>query len=191
MHPLTDDGGSSMKTLTRLLAVLFAVVLVASACGDDDDATTADEGTDTTEATAADDEGAEDQPADDGGDGEADESMDDEAAAGFVPGSPECVAPADAGGGWDFTCRSIGQLFEDLGLTENVVVTNQPGGGGGVAFSDIAANRNDNSDLVIAASPATAIRFAQNQYEGLTADQFPVDRSDRRRLRRGRRDRRG
>ncbi len=172
MHPLTDDGGSSMKTLTRLLAVLFAVVLVASACGDDDDATTADEGTDTTEATAADDEGAEDQPADDGGDGEADEPMDDDAAAGFVPGSPECVAPADAGGGWDFTCRSIGQLFENLGLTENVVVTNQPGGGGGVAFSDIAANRNDNSDLVIAASPATAIRFAQNQYEGLTADQF-------------------
>ena len=46
--------------------------------------------------------------------------------------APECVAPSDAGGGWDFPCRSIGQLFEDLELTENVVVTNQPGGGGGV-----------------------------------------------------------
>jgi putative tricarboxylic transport membrane protein len=82
------------------------------------------------------------------------------------------VAPADAGGGWDFTCRSIGQLFEDLGLTSNVIVTNQPGGGGGVAFSDVAANRADEDDLVIAASPATAIRFAQNQYTGLEADQF-------------------
>lgn len=90
----------------------------------------------------------------------------------FSPGSPECVAPADAGGGWDFTCRSIGQLFVDLGLTSNVVVTNQPGGGGGVALADVAGNRNDSDDLVIAASPATAIRFAQKQYEGLEADQF-------------------
>lgn len=94
------------------------------------------------------------------------------ASGDFAPGTPECVAPADAGGGWDFTCRSIGQLFEDLSLTKNVVVTNQPGGGGGVAFADVAANRSDNSDLVIAASPATAIRFAQNQYPGLEADQF-------------------
>jgi putative tricarboxylic transport membrane protein len=53
-----------------------------------------------------------------------------------------------------------------------VVTTNQPGGGGGVAFADIAANRSDEDDLVIAASPATAIRFAQNQYTGLEADQF-------------------
>lgn len=160
-----------MKTWMRLLAVLAAGMLVAAACGDDDDSTTADDGggTTTEAPAAADDEAA----ADDAAEEEAgDEAMEDEAAGSFAPSSPECVAPADAGGGWDFTCRSIGQLFEDLGLTSNVVVTNQPGGGGGVAFSDIAANRNDNSDLVIAASPATAIRFAQNQYEGLTADQF-------------------
>ncbi|MEM7326677.1 MAG: tripartite tricarboxylate transporter substrate-binding protein, partial [Actinomycetota bacterium] len=149
---------------------------VAAACGSDDDAA----GEDTTETASE----ADSESADDGGSGDDDtDAMEDdeadsddgaaeEAAAGFTPGSPECVAPADAGGGWDFTCRSIGQLFEDLGLTSNVVVTNQPGGGGGVAFSDVAGNRNDNSDLVIAASPATAIRFAQNQYEGLEADQF-------------------
>ena len=90
----------------------------------------------------------------------------------YVPASPECVAPSDPGGGWDFTCRTIGQLMEDMGLSSNIVITNQPGGGGGVAFADIAANRFDNSDLLIAASPATAIRFAQNQYTGLEADQF-------------------
>jgi putative tricarboxylic transport membrane protein len=63
-------------------------------------------------------------------------------------------------------------LFEEQGSTGNVVTTNQPGGGGAVAFADIAANRSDDDDLTIAASPATAIRFAQNQYTGLTADEF-------------------
>jgi putative tricarboxylic transport membrane protein len=90
----------------------------------------------------------------------------------YVATAPECVAPSGAGGGWDFTCRSIGLLFEEMGLTPNVVVTNQEGGGGAIAFADIAANRNDEDDLTIAASPATAIRFGQNQYGGLTADQF-------------------
>ncbi|MEM9133970.1 MAG: tripartite tricarboxylate transporter substrate-binding protein [Actinomycetota bacterium] len=158
-----------MKTWTRILAILFAAALVASACGGDEDG--GEEGA-TDEPTEAADTAAEPEESDDGDAEAAEDDGDEEAAASFVPGSPECVAPADAGGGWDFTCRSIGQLFEDLGLTENVVVTNQPGGGGGVAFSDVAANRNDNSDLVIAASPATAIRFAQNQYEGLSADEF-------------------
>jgi putative tricarboxylic transport membrane protein len=145
------------KTWLALMAILLAFALVASACGDDDD----------------DDAGDGDAPAADEGD-EADEpdEPDEPEVEAFVPGSPECVAPSDPGGGWDFTCRSIGQLFEDMGLTSNVVITNQPGGGGGVAFADIAANQSDNSDLTIAASPATAIRFGQNQYTGLEADEF-------------------
>ena len=94
------------------------------------------------------------------------------AEATYVATKPECVAPSGAGGGWDFTCRTIGLLFEELGLTPNVVVTNQEGGGGAVAFADIAANRNEEDDLTIAASPATAIRFGQNAYAGLEADEF-------------------
>ncbi len=164
----------------RLLAALLALLFLAAACGGDDDAgdeaaTEAEAEDEATDEAADDAAETEDEPAAEADEPAADEPADEEpaeAAGAFTPETPECVAPADAGGGWDFTCRSIGQLFEDLGLTKNVVVTNQPGGGGGVAFSDIAANRNDNSDLVIAASPATAIRFAQNQYGGLEADQF-------------------
>jgi putative tricarboxylic transport membrane protein len=166
----------------RILALLLAAALAAAACGSDGDDATED-GEETTETDSGDaEETDEPEESDDAADadedaGNAEESDDaaaddSEEAAGYAPGSPECVAPADAGGGWDFTCRSIGQLMEDLALTSNIVVTNQPGGGGGVAFADVAGNRNDNSDLVIAASPATAIRFAQNQYEGLEADQF-------------------
>lgn len=136
-----------MRRFVRLASLLLTLALIAAACGDGSTDTQAPDATDAPAAT-------------------------DAAASAFVPGSPECIAPADAGGGWDFTCRSIGGLFESLGLTSNVVVTNQPGGGGGVAFADVAANRSAEDDLVIAASPATAIRFAQNQYTGLEADQF-------------------
>jgi putative tricarboxylic transport membrane protein len=138
------------RTWFTIVAILLAFVLVAASCSSDDD-----DASDSSDEVATEEEPAE-----------------EEAASDFEPGSPECVAPADAGGGWDFTCRSIGGLFEDLGLTSNVVVTNQPGGGGGVALSDVAANRDDETDLVVAASPATAIRFGQNQYEGLEADEF-------------------
>ena len=140
----------------RLLALLFALALVAGACSSDSDETTPTETTAAppTETTAA-------PP-----------TETTAAAVAFAPGSPECVAPSDPGGGWDFTCRTIGQLFEAQGSTGNVITTNQPGGGGAVAFADIAANRSDENDLVIAASPATAIRFGQNQYTGLEASEF-------------------
>ncbi len=165
-----------MKKWIRALALLFALTMVAAACGADDAVEDAvDEATEAAEEVAEEaEEAAEEvtEEAEEAMEEEEEEAPAEEEAAGYAPGSPECVAPADAGGGWDFTCRSIGQLFEDLGLTSNVVVTNQPGGGGGVAFADVAANRADNSDLVIAASPATAIRFAQKQYTGLEADQF-------------------
>jgi len=135
-----------MRALRRVLILVLTFALVAAACGDDD----ADGGADTTAATET-----------------------TEAPAGpFVPDSPECVAPSDPGGGWDFTCRTIGQLLQDLAGTPNIITVNQPGGGGGVAFADIAANRSDDSNLLIAASPATAIRFAQNQYTGLEASEF-------------------
>ncbi len=30
-------------------------------------------------------------------------------AADFKPENPECIAPANPGGGWDFTCRQVGK----------------------------------------------------------------------------------
>ena len=46
----------------------------------------------------------------------------------------ECIAPANPGGGWDFTCRQIGKLLYDLKQVDQPVqVTNMAGAGGGVA----------------------------------------------------------
>ena len=84
----------------------------------------------------------------------------------------ECIAPANPGGGWDFTCRQIGKILFDIGqVSEPVQVTNMAGGGGGLAFSHVVNERADDADLIVAASSATTTRLAQNAFGGMTADQ--------------------
>ncbi len=87
-------------------------------------------------------------------------------------GAYECIAPANPGGGWDFTCRTIGKIMYDIGAVDKPIqVTNMAGGGGGLAYALVVNERNDDPDLIVAASSATATRLAQNAYGGLTADQ--------------------
>lgn len=95
-------------------------------------------------------------------------------AAGFSvsASAAECIAPANPGGGWDFTCRQIGKILHDIGQVDDPVqVTNMAGGGGGLAFSHVVNERKDDNELIVAASQATATRLAQNAYAGMTADQ--------------------
>jgi putative tricarboxylic transport membrane protein len=84
----------------------------------------------------------------------------------------ECIAPANPGGGWDFTCRQIGKILYDIGqVSTPVQVTNMAGGGGGLAYSHVVNERNTDNDLIVAASSATTTRLAQNAFGGMTADQ--------------------
>lgn len=84
----------------------------------------------------------------------------------------ECIAPANPGGGWDFTCRQIGRIMTDLGISPNLVqVTNLAGAGGGVAYTQVVSSRNEDPDVFVAASSATTTRLAQNAFAGATADQ--------------------
>ncbi len=84
----------------------------------------------------------------------------------------ECIAPANPGGGWDFTCRQIGKIMFDIGAVDKPVqVTNMPGAGGGLAYGTVVNERGDDADLIVAASSATTTRLAQNAYAGMTADQ--------------------
>lgn len=93
-------------------------------------------------------------------------------AQAFEPDNVECIAPANPGGGWDFTCRQVGKTLSDLGLVPNQVqVTNMAGGGGGVAYAYVVTERADDPNLLVAASTATTTRLAQDQFVGLTADQ--------------------
>lgn len=84
----------------------------------------------------------------------------------------ECIAPANAGGGWDFTCRQIGKLLYDLKQVDAPVqVTNMAGAGGGLAYSNVVAERGSDADLIVAASSATTTRLAQKAFGDATADQ--------------------
>lgn len=85
-------------------------------------------------------------------------------------GRVECIAPADPGGGWDFTCRSVGNVLEELGMvTGSVQTTNMAGAGGGVAFAHTISKRNSDDKLLVAASTATTTRLAQQQFPGMNA----------------------
>jgi putative tricarboxylic transport membrane protein len=89
-----------------------------------------------------------------------------------VATAAECIAPANPGGGWDFTCRQIGKVMYDIGAIDKPIqVTNMAGAGGGLAYNHVVAERNDDAELIVAASSATSTRLAQNAYAGMKADQ--------------------
>ena len=87
------------------------------------------------------------------------------------PGNTECIAPAGAGGGWDFTCRvPAAQVMGDMGLIDGTMaVTNMSGAGGGKAYAHVVTKRGDDENLIVAASMATAARLGQNVYSGFKA----------------------
>lgn len=87
------------------------------------------------------------------------------------PPIKECIAPADPGGGWDFTCRSVSKLLSEEGYVDgNIQTVNMAGAGGGVAFAHVVSKRADDNGVFVAASTATTTRLAQGQFRGMDAD---------------------
>lgn len=85
--------------------------------------------------------------------------------AAFTPGNVECIAPANPGGGWDFTCRTVGKLLTDTGiLPSQVQVSNMPGASGAVAYANVASKRADDPNLIVATSTVGITQIAQGKY---------------------------
>lgn len=92
-------------------------------------------------------------------------------ALAYEPENPECIAPAGPGGGWDFVCRTTAKnLFEQKLIKNSMQVSNMSGGGGGVAFAHVTRERNDDNDVIVAASTSTSARLAQGIFKGATVD---------------------
>jgi putative tricarboxylic transport membrane protein len=87
------------------------------------------------------------------------------AVSGFTPENVECIAPANPGGGWDFTCRQVGRLLSEQGLVPgNVQVTNMAGGVGATAYSHVMSRRADDPNVITATSTVGVTQIAQNRY---------------------------
>ena len=85
--------------------------------------------------------------------------------SGFTPESVECIAPANPGGGWDFTCRQIGRLLGEQQLVPgNMQVTNMAGGVGAAAYSHVMSRRADDPNVIVATSTVGVTQIAQNRY---------------------------
>ena len=69
----------------------------------------------------------------------------------------ECIAPANPGGGWDFTCRSITKIMNDIGAVAGAIKdTNMAGGGGDLAYTHRVTERHEDTDLSV--DPSTRYR---------------------------------
>jgi len=88
-------------------------------------------------------------------------------ALAFVGPRPECLAPSAPGGGWDFTCRTVGRLMQELKVANQPVqVSNMPGAVGAVAFANVTSRRAADNNLFVATSTVGLTQIAQRRYPG-------------------------
>ncbi|OLP60281.1 C4-dicarboxylate ABC transporter substrate-binding protein [Xaviernesmea oryzae] len=59
------------------------------------------------------------------------------------------VAPANPGGGWDQTARSMQTVMQQAGISGNVQVQNVPGAGGTIGLAQFASQGNGNPNTLL------------------------------------------
>jgi putative tricarboxylic transport membrane protein len=86
-------------------------------------------------------------------------------AQDFKPSRPECIAPAQPGGGFDLTCRIAVNSFEEAKLLERPMsVSFMPGGVGAVAYQHMNTQRADDPDVIVAFSGGSLLNIAQGKF---------------------------
>ena len=82
---------------------------------------------------------------------------------------PECIAPAQPGGGFDLTCR-VAQTGLEPQLSEPMQVTFMPGGIGAVAFNLFNTTRPDDGSAIVAFSTGSLLNIITGKYGDYSAD---------------------
>lgn len=59
------------------------------------------------------------------------------------------IAPANPGGGWDQTARSLQAVLQEEGISKNVQVQNVPGAGGTIGLAQFASQQKGNANSLI------------------------------------------
>lgn len=84
----------------------------------------------------------------------------------------ECIAPAKPGGGYDLTCRLAANGLQETGLIDKpMMVSYMPGGIGAVAYNHVNGVRNDDPNLIVAASTGAAVNLALGKFGQYDADE--------------------
>lgn len=92
-------------------------------------------------------------------------------AAAAQPANPECIAPAQPGGGFDLTCKlAQATLTESGSFADPIRVSYMPGGIGAVAFNTIVGQRRAEAGTIVAYSAGSILNLAQGKYGEFTAD---------------------
>ncbi len=88
-------------------------------------------------------------------------------ATGFVAMAeitrPECIAPANPGGGFDVTCRVVQAGLADQ-IGEPMQVSFMPGGIGAVAINLFNTTRTDDQNAIVAFSSGSLLNIATGKY---------------------------
>ncbi|HLT98261.1 MAG TPA: tripartite tricarboxylate transporter substrate binding protein [Burkholderiaceae bacterium] len=87
------------------------------------------------------------------------------------PSKPECIAPAQPGGGFDLTCRVAlnGFASTDI-LKEPMRTVYMPGGIGAVAYNHIVAQRPGDPNAIVAFSGGSLLNLAQGKFGRYNVD---------------------
>lgn len=81
------------------------------------------------------------------------------------PSKPECIAPAQPGGGFDLTCRLAQSALQASGALSSPMRTiYMPGGVGAVAYNSIVAQRPGEAGSIVAFSSGSLLNLAQGKF---------------------------
>lgn len=81
------------------------------------------------------------------------------------PKKPECIAPAQPGGGFDLTCRIVQNSFSNTDIMKEPMRTvYMPGGIGAVAYNHIVAQRPGDPEAIVAFSGGSLLNLAQGKF---------------------------
>ncbi len=75
----------------------------------------------------------------------------------------QLMAPADPGGGWDGTARSMAASMEGAGLAKSTQVTNVPGAGGTIGLAQLANEKSEDYLMVMGLVMVGAIETNQSK----------------------------
>lgn len=81
------------------------------------------------------------------------------------PKNPECVAPAQPGGGFDITCKLAQATLQQSGAVKSPMrVSYMPGGIGAVAYNTMVGQRRAEPGTIVAFSAGSLLNLAQGKF---------------------------